>query len=58
MLSMEKYINQVNDLDGVETKGVVERLVGLVMESRGPVASVGDVCMVEAGYGDIFVDLL
>ena len=52
MISMDKYINQVKDLEGVETKGVVERLVGLVMESRGPMASVGDVCMVEAGSGE------
>lgn len=40
----EKYENAVSDTDPIKFTGVVERVTGLLVESRGPQAVIGELC--------------
>jgi FliI/YscN family ATPase len=46
---VESYLAQVADLDPAPVVGQVTRAVGLLVESTGPAASVGEICDVRTG---------
>ncbi len=43
-VNLAPYLQKLRDLDPVKTVGSVKRAVGLVVESQGPPASVGELC--------------
>jgi len=49
--SLAAYLSQVPALDPAPIVGHVTRVVGLLVESRGPVASVGEICEVRPQRG-------
>jgi FliI/YscN family ATPase len=48
---LEGWRQQVRDTDPVRFEGTVVQMVGLVLESQGPPARLGEVCLVDAGQG-------
>ncbi len=50
-IDLSPYIAQVRRLDPVPWVGEVAQLVGLLVESRGPAAAVGDFCEIETAGG-------
>lgn len=45
-MSIKTLLNTIEDLDSFKRFGKVSRVIGLTIESKGPVASVGDVCTI------------
>jgi len=52
VVSLERYQEQVERLDTLPVGGRVIRTVGLVVESRGPRARVGEICELVGGIGE------
>ena len=50
--SFEAALGRVRRTPSLETRGRVAQLIGLVIESEGPVAAVGDVCRIESARHD------
>jgi len=50
-LSLESYVARLPGIDPVPVVGQVVRVVGLLVESTGPAASVGEICEVRTGRG-------
>lgn len=48
----EKYENAINRTVPIKTIGKVSGLVGISIESQGPFASVGDVCVIDTEEGE------
>jgi flagellum-specific ATP synthase len=48
---LSRYFRALGALDPVRSVGAVTRAVGLVIESRGPAVSVGDLCLLEGRQG-------
>jgi len=48
---LEPYLATLRDIDPVRTTGVVDQVVGLLVESKGPPAGVGDFCEIETRAG-------
>lgn len=46
---LENAIQRVRDAHVTETCGRVVQLIGLVVESEGPLAAVGEVCLIQSG---------
>ncbi len=46
-LDVDTYLDTVGQTDPVRLTGRVMEIIGLVIESRGPAVSVGDVCLIE-----------
>jgi flagellum-specific ATP synthase len=42
----DKYMVALKELDTIVSEGIVNKSVGLLLESKGPLASVGDLCSV------------
>ncbi|MGZ4163606.1 MAG: flagellar protein export ATPase FliI [Tumebacillaceae bacterium] len=51
LVKMEKYIRRLERTRTIKVNGKVSKLVGLTIESRGPMVTVGDVCQIEATDG-------
>jgi flagellar biosynthesis/type III secretory pathway ATPase len=49
---LDAYLDRVADLDPLPIAGRVVRTVGLVVESLGPRARVGDICELSRGEGE------
>ncbi len=49
---LKKYLDSIDEIQGIEPKGTIQKLVGLVVESRGPLSSIGDLCCVHSKNGD------
>ncbi|MFT8390932.1 MAG: flagellar protein export ATPase FliI [Sporolactobacillus sp.] len=45
-MNWQTLIDEVNIIDSYKRFGKVSRVVGLLIEAKGPVASVGDVCLI------------
>ena len=52
VVSLQRYREQIERLDTVPVGGRVIRTVGLVVESRGPRARVGEICELVGGVGE------
>jgi flagellum-specific ATP synthase len=50
-LSLSPYLEDVEAMDPMRWAGEVVDLVGLLVESRGPVAAIGDFCEIQASGG-------
>src|SRR5207244_12690434 len=50
--SLVRYIDKVEHVDTIPPSGRVVRTVGLLIESAGPRASLGEVCEIVGGSGD------
>ncbi|SFD68245.1 flagellum-specific ATP synthase [Paenibacillus catalpae] len=50
-LDSSKYIDQLRHLDPVRVNGKVTQVIGLTVESEGPDASIGDVCLIYSAKG-------
>ena len=50
--AFEAALARVRRTPSLETRGRVAQLIGLVIESEGPVAAVGDVCRIESARHD------
>ena len=46
--NIKKYIEKIDDVDAVRLCGNVTRVIGLVIESKGPTVSIGDICYIES----------
>lgn len=46
MLNAEKYLEQLRGLDPIRINGKVTQVIGLMVESEGPDASIGEVCYI------------
>jgi flagellum-specific ATP synthase len=46
---LEKYLQTVEDEDPIKWMGRISRVQGILIESRGPSASIGEVCRIEVG---------
>ena len=42
----DKYVNALEQLDTVVYEGTVSKAVGLLVESKGPLAGIGEMCRV------------
>ncbi|HWQ31697.1 MAG TPA: FliI/YscN family ATPase [Blastocatellia bacterium] len=51
------YLKRLAEIDPLTSTGVVRRAVGLVIESAGPAASVGDLCYLKGRDGEADVPL-
>jgi len=51
ILDMDRYLETVERTDPIRLTGRVVEIIGLVIESRGPAVSVGDVCLIEGLRG-------
>ncbi|MEO7191680.1 MAG: FliI/YscN family ATPase [Vicinamibacterales bacterium] len=52
-ISLHPYIERLREVDTTPVVGRVARVVGLVVESAGPAASVGEICHVRATGGHV-----
>ena len=54
----EKYTSAINRLDTIKYTGVIEKVQGLLIESLGPVAVVGELCQIilPRGKGSIWAE--
>ena len=49
---LESALERVKQAQAAETRGRVVQLIGLVVESEGPLASIGEVCRIESARHD------
>lgn len=47
----KKYINILNNLNPIRQNGTISQIIGLIIESYGPAASIGDVCYIHTKDG-------
>jgi FliI/YscN family ATPase len=50
-LSLQPYVDLLSRVDPTPVQGTVTRVVGLLVESHGPQARIGDVCEVRRAHG-------
>lgn len=48
-MSLLKLLNEIDSIDSYKRYGKVSRVVGLMIESKGPESSIGDVCYIYIG---------
>jgi FliI/YscN family ATPase len=51
-LDLAPYLSEIDRLDTLQSTGEVAELIGLLIESRGPAAAIGDFCEVRTGTGN------
>src|ERR1043166_5480244 len=49
---LEQVVNRARQTRGHENRGYVQQLIGLVIESQGPLAAMGEVCRIESARHD------
>lgn len=45
-MNVDRYLDEINQIDTYKRYGKIHRVIGLMIESKGPEASVGDVCYI------------
>ncbi|MFO1486969.1 MAG: FliI/YscN family ATPase [Verrucomicrobiota bacterium] len=60
VIQLENALKRVRESRVTETAGRVVQLIGLVIESEGPLAAVGEVCIIRSGRndGDTFAEVV
>jgi flagellum-specific ATP synthase len=60
VMQLENALKRVREARVTETAGRVVQLIGLVVESEGPLAAVGEVCIIRSGRndGDTFAEVV
>lgn len=56
-LSLSRYFDRLAQVETLPVTGAVVRTVGLLVESQGPPARIGDLCLLESGDGEPAVPL-
>src|SRR6188508_1686909 len=51
---IEHFLERTREAKALENRGRVVQLIGLVIESEGPLAAVGEVCRIESARHDGF----
>ncbi len=51
----KKYIKIINNLNPIRQNGTISQIIGLIIESYGPAASIGDVCYIHTKEGKTHV---
>ncbi len=46
------YLHRAREVHVIEKRGYVTQVIGLVIESAGPMVAVGDICQIEAANGE------
>src|SRR5574340_725595 len=56
----DKYTARLEDLDPIKFTGVIEKVQGLLVESMGPAAQVGELCqiLVPRGRGVVWAEVV
>src|SRR6056297_4231800 len=57
-LDMSKLEDRLNDMNMTRNFGHINRVIGLVIESIGPQASIGELCLIKGAKGDIQADVV
>ncbi|ADG82392.1 flagellar protein export ATPase FliI [Thermincola potens] len=52
MVDLNKYISALANLDPIKINGKVTQIIGLVVESQGPSANLGELCYIYPNVGD------
>ena len=60
MQLFEKYFNVLDQLDSIKCTGTVTKVQGVIIESEGPVAAVGEVCkiLIERGNREVSAEVV
>ena len=60
MQILEKYFTVLDTLDSIKCTGTVTKVQGVIIESLGPVAAVGEVCKIEITRGnrEVFAEVV
>lgn len=51
-ISLENEISKVKKWPGIVTSGIVTQIIGLLIESTGPLIHLGELCYIYNGHGD------
>ncbi|KXS49967.1 type III secretion system ATPase, FliI/YscN [Halanaerobium congolense] len=57
-LDMDKLEQKLNQIDTTRNFGHINRVIGLVIESIGPHASIGEICLIKSDQGDIKAEVV
>src|SRR6056297_211881 len=57
-LDMSKLEDRLNDMNMTRNFGHINRVIGLVIESIGPQASIGELCLIKGERGDIKAEVV
>ncbi|MGM0499772.1 MAG: flagellar protein export ATPase FliI [Bacillota bacterium] len=57
-LQLDKLEAKLNKMDTTRNFGHINRVIGLVIESIGPQASIGELCLIKGGKGDIQAEVV
>ena len=49
--NFKKYQSIVQRLNPIQQNGTVSQIIGLIVESTGPTASIGDICYIHSNDG-------
>lgn len=60
MQIFEKYFHVLDNLDSIKCTGIVTKVQGVIIESSGPVAAVGEVCkiFIPRGEREVFAEVV
>lgn len=47
IMTLQPFIDSINSMEPIRVHGKITEVIGLLIESTGPVASIGDVCTIE-----------
>ncbi|MCK9331438.1 MAG: flagellar protein export ATPase FliI [Candidatus Cloacimonetes bacterium] len=53
LYNFEKYSSIVDKINPIKQSGTVSQIIGLIVESYGPVASIGDICYIHTNDGEV-----
>lgn len=51
-IDLTKYISALDRADGIRQSGRVKQVIGLVIESQGPSAQIGEICCIQTNGGE------
>lgn len=57
-LDMSKLEGRLSDMNMTRNFGHINRVIGLVIESIGPQASIGELCLIKSEHGDIKAEVV
>lgn len=52
IIDLTKYISALDKADGIRQSGRVKQVIGLVIESQGPSAQIGEICSIQTNGGE------
>jgi len=58
VLSSRSLLASACRVGPIEVSGTINKVVGLVVESSGPPAAVGDLCVIHGGRGDVMTEVV